>query len=74
MIAICGLPTSDFSDQVVETAFTLTGIKYDRAKLLAGLNQSCNLFHARLTMVGVWDTVGSLGIPSLLGAVDPILY
>jgi hypothetical protein len=24
--------------------------------------------------VGVWDTVGSLGIPSLLGAVDPILY
>ncbi len=25
-------------------------------------------------MVGVWDTVGSLGIPSVVGAVDPIAY
>jgi uncharacterized protein (DUF2235 family) len=74
MIAICGLPTSDFSDQVVETAFHAYRDKDDRAKLLSGLNQSCNMFDAQLTMVGVWDTVGSLGIPSLLGAVDPILY
>ncbi len=27
-----------------------------------------------ITMVGVWDTVGSLGIPSAIGAVDPIVY
>ena len=74
MIAICGLPTSGFSDQVVETAFHAYRDKDDRAKLLAGLNQSCNMFDAQLTMVGVWDTVGSLGIPSLVGAVDPILY
>ena len=29
---------------------------------------------AKITMVGVWDTVGSLGIPSVFGAVDPVLY
>ena len=74
MIAICGLPTSNFSDQVVETAFQAYRDKNNRAKLLAGLNQSCTLFGAQLTMVGVWDTVGALGIPSLFGAVDPILY
>jgi len=74
MIANCGLPTSNFSDQVVETAFHAYRDKDDRAKLLAGLNQSCAMYNAPITMVGVWDTVGSLGIPSLLGAVDPVLY
>jgi hypothetical protein len=29
---------------------------------------------AKIKMIGVWDTVGSLGIPSLVGAVDPVLY
>lgn len=28
----------------------------------------------QIKMVGVWDTVGSLGIPSLFGGVDPVLY
>jgi len=74
MIANCGLPTSNFSDQVVETAFHAYRDKNDRAKLLAGLNQSCAMYSAPITMVGVWDTVGALGIPSLLGAVDPLLY
>ena len=74
MIANCGLPTSNFSDQVVETAFQAYRDKDDRAKILAGLNQSCAMFNPQITMVGVWDTVGSLGIPSLLGVVDPILY
>ena len=74
MIANCGLPTSSFSNQVVDTAFQAYRDKDDRAKLLAGLNQSCAMYNAQVTMVGVWDTVGSLGIPSLLGAVDPILY
>jgi Uncharacterized alpha/beta hydrolase domain (DUF2235) len=27
-----------------------------------------------ITMVGVWDTVGSLGIPAAIGQVDPIAY
>jgi len=74
MIASCGLPTSNFTDQVVDTAFQAYREKDDRARLLAGLSQSCAMFNPQITMVGVWDTVGSLGIPSLLGAVDPILY
>lgn len=74
MIAVCGLPTTNFSDGVVETAFRAYRDKDDRPKLLAGLNQSCDMFDAQITMVGVWDTVGSLGIPSIIGAVDPVLY
>lgn len=74
MIAICGLPTNNFSEQMVETTFQAYRDKENRVSLLARLNQSCSLFDAQLTMVGVWDTVGALGIPSLLGGVDPIQY
>jgi uncharacterized protein (DUF2235 family) len=74
MIAVCGLPAGNFSDDVVETAFQAYRNKDQRANLLASLNKSCGMFNAELTMVGVWDTVGSLGIPSLLGLVDPLLY
>ena len=38
------------------------------------LNKTCDLFDAKLTMVGVWDTVGSLGIPAMFGGVEPALY
>ncbi|MGA2715716.1 MAG: DUF2235 domain-containing protein [Bryobacteraceae bacterium] len=74
MIAICGLPTANFSDAVVETAFQAYRDKVHRAELLAQINKTCNLFDAKLAMVGVWDTVGSLGIPAIVGGVDPILY
>lgn len=74
MIAVCGLPTKSFTDDVVETAFSAYRDKLNRAALLTKLNASCDMFDAKLTMVGVWDTVGALGIPSLIGKVDPILY
>src|SRR5579862_9399075 len=74
MIAVCGLPTADFSDAVVETAFQAYRNKDQRAGLLAQLNQTCDLFDAKLTMVGVWDTVGSLGIPAIFGGVSPLIY
>lgn len=74
MIAICGLPTAGFTDQVVETAFQAYREKDDRARLLGELNETCNLFDAKLSMVGVWDTVGSLGIPAIFGGVSPIIY
>jgi len=45
----------------------------ERAEILATLGKY-KLFDAKIKMIGVWDTVGSLGIPSLVGAVDPILY
>ncbi len=73
MIAISGLPTQDFTDGLVDTAFRAYREKDNRAALLAQLKDS-NMFDANLTMVGVWDTVGALGIPSVFGAVDPILY
>jgi uncharacterized protein (DUF2235 family) len=73
MIAICGLPTGLFDDNLVNTAFQAYRNKAQRAALLATLN-NYNLFNAKIKMVGVWDTVGSLGIPALFGNVDPILY
>jgi uncharacterized protein (DUF2235 family) len=74
MIAVCGLPTANFSDEVVDTAFEAYRNKDQRAALLAELNKTCDLFDAKLTMVGVWDTVGSLGIPAIFGGVSPLLY
>lgn len=74
MIAVCGLPTANFTDDVVNTAFDAYRNKDQRTELLAELNKTCDLYDAKLAMVGVWDTVGSLGIPALFGAVDPILY
>lgn len=73
MIAACGLPTQNFSDDLVNTAFRAYREKDHRQALLATL-QDCNMECAKITMVGVWDTVGSLGIPSVFGGVDPIVY
>jgi len=75
MIAICGLPTSPVDDDVklTNTAFNAYRNRDQRDALLAGLNQY-RLFDAKIKMVGVWDTVGSLGIPALFGGVDPVLY
>lgn len=74
MIAVCGLPTANFTDEVVDTAFNAYRNKDQRAALLAQLNKTCDLFDAKLTMVGVWDTVGSLGIPAAFGGISPTLY
>jgi uncharacterized protein (DUF2235 family) len=73
MIAICGLPTANFDDAMVNTAFQAYRDKDDRPALLAQLNAKYSIFDAKLTMVGVWDTVGSLGVPALIGQVDPII-
>lgn len=74
MIGICGLPTANFTSQVVETAFEAYRNKANREEILAQLNKSCDLFDAKLSMVGVWDTVGSLGIPAIFGGVSPLVY
>lgn len=74
MIAICGLPTANFTDDVVETAFRAYRLQDQRADLLAELNKNCSMFNAKITMIGVWDTVGSLGIPAIFGGVSPLLY
>ncbi len=74
MIAVCGLPTENFTDQVVETAFQAYRNKDQRPQLLAELNNMSNMFDAKLSMVGVWETVGALGIPAIFGGVSPLIY
>lgn len=74
MIAISGLPTKDFDDALVQNAFTAYRNKDQRAQILAQLNAQYAMDDAKLRMVGVWDTVGSLGIPAIFGGVDPVLY
>jgi uncharacterized protein (DUF2235 family) len=73
MIAVAGLPTANFDDNLVDLAFNAYRDKDDRAEILAALD-TYRLFDAKITMIGVWDTVGSLGIPSVIGGVDPVLY
>lgn len=73
MITACGLPTKNFTDSLVNTAFQAYRDKDDRARLLATLG-NYEMGAAKITMVGVWETVGALGIPSVLGGVDPLKY
>jgi uncharacterized protein (DUF2235 family) len=74
MIAICGLPTKDFDSNMVDTAFQAYRNPDQREALLAQLNQNYAIYNAKITMLGVWDTVGSLGIPAIFGGVDHLLY
>lgn len=74
MIAASGLPTANFSDDMVDMAFDAYRNKQDRAEILQKL-KNCNMDpNPEITMVGVWDTVGALGIPAAVGEVDPIVY
>jgi uncharacterized protein (DUF2235 family) len=73
MIANCGLPTGAFSDDCVTQAFAAYRDPVNRASILAGLTTS-GLGPATIQMVGVWDTVGSLGIPAIFGSVDEKTY
>jgi Uncharacterized alpha/beta hydrolase domain (DUF2235) len=73
MIAICGLPTKPFDTNFVETAFQAYRDSTQRSSLLATLT-SYSLFDAKITCVGVWDTVGSLGIPIDPFGIDDAIY
>jgi uncharacterized protein (DUF2235 family) len=73
MIAACGLPTTNPDSNLVDTAFQAYRNKDQRAAILATLG-AYGLVPAKMTMVGVWDTVGALGIPAIFGAVSPLLY
>jgi uncharacterized protein (DUF2235 family) len=73
MIANCGLPTGAFTDNCVRQAFAAYRDPVNRASILAGLT-GCGLGQATIQMVGVWDTVGSLGIPAIFGGVDEKAY
>ena len=73
MIAACGLPTGSFTDDCVTQAFAAYRDPANRAAILSELG-ACGLGGATIRMVGVWDTVGSLGIPAIFGGVDEKEY
>jgi uncharacterized protein (DUF2235 family) len=74
MISVCGLPSKNFDDSLVDQAFEAYRNKDQRAAILVNLASKYSMATPPITMVGVWDTVGSLGIPAVFGAVDPVLY
>lgn len=73
MIANCGLPTGTFTNDCVTQAFAAYRDPINRASILAGLT-ACGLAAPTIQMVGVWDTVGSLGIPAIFGGIDAKNY
>jgi uncharacterized protein (DUF2235 family) len=73
MIASCGLPSGSFTDDCVTQAFAAYRNPVNRASMLAQISP-CGLASAALQMVGVWDTVGALGIPALVGGIDQKQY
>ena len=73
MIAICGLPVKSFTDNMVNLAFDAYRDKLNRQEKLQKL-APWDMFAADMKMVGVWDTVGALGIPAAIGHIDPIAY
>jgi uncharacterized protein (DUF2235 family) len=76
MIAGCGLPTAalDPNDNTfVETVFSAYRNPAHRQQILAPLAGK-SLHDAKITMIGVWDTVGALGIPAIIGGIDPLRY
>jgi len=75
MIAICGLPTVNQKDsRITDMAFEAYRNASERSFLLGELNAAYRMEDARIQLLGVWDTVGSLGIPAIFGDSDPVLY
>ena len=75
MIAICGLPTRFPTDsQCLDMAFEAYRNGAQRPQLLQALNEQFAMDDAKIQLLGVWDTVGSLGIPALFGAIDVVQY
>lgn len=73
MIAACGIPTGSFTSDCVAQVFAAYRNPPQRAAMLGDL-AGFNLQPATIQMVGVWDTVGSLGIPAIFGGVDQRKY
>jgi uncharacterized protein (DUF2235 family) len=75
MIAVCGLPTVDQNDsRCADMAFDAYRNVVQRTALLETLNKTWKMNSPGIQMLGVWDTVGSLGIPAVFGEVDTRHY
>ncbi len=68
MIAGFGVPNRNFDNSTVQKIFAAyrQSDAEVKAKMKADLTAEYGLTDARVRMVGVWDTVGSLGIPGVL--------
>jgi uncharacterized protein (DUF2235 family) len=75
MIANCGLPTINPDDhRCVDTAFEAYRNVSQRKMLLEHLNETYKMNSPGIQLLGVWDTVGSLGIPAIFGGIDVSHY
>ncbi len=71
MIAVCGLPTLRQNDPMCfDMAFDAYRKVSQRQVLLATLNETYKMNSPGIQMLGVWDTVGSLGIPAIFGGIS----
>jgi uncharacterized protein (DUF2235 family) len=68
MIAGFGVPNKNFDNTTVQKIFTAYRQTDPalRASMKADLDAEYALSTAHIRMIGVWDTVGSLGVPGLL--------
>ncbi len=68
MVAAFGVPTKNLSNSTTTEIFAAyrERDKTKRAADKAHLQQAYGLVDVHVTMVGVWDTVGSLGVPGVL--------
>jgi uncharacterized protein (DUF2235 family) len=75
MIAVAGLPTVNQNDpQCLDMAFEAYRNVSQRQMLLDTLNETYQMDNAKIQLLGVWDTVGSLGIPAIFGGIDVVQY
>ncbi|MGV9712776.1 DUF2235 domain-containing protein [Gordonia sp. NPDC003424] len=72
MIAYCGLPAHGSTDQLVATAYAAYRGRVNGVRWAA---RPAELIDAHVEMIGVWDTVGTLGVPgALFGHQDAEKY
>jgi uncharacterized protein (DUF2235 family) len=75
MIAICGLPTKYQTDsRCLDMAFEAYRNPACRDETFAAMNETYTMAKPGIQLLGVWDTVGSLGIPAIFGEIDPAQY
>lgn len=76
MIAACGLPVADkFTDQAVEDTFAAYRARTNKSALIAHLMEAYGNRPVEIGMVGVWETVGALGIQGdLFSGLDEHIY
>jgi hypothetical protein len=76
MIAICGLPApGKFTDAATREAFAAYRAGAHRQKLLDSFVARYEARDVKIDMLGVWDTVGALGIPGgLFAGLDEQFY